>query len=51
VAIDEASVNLVNEAGKRDVFRQLYPGTDWEFQLNYAQKLGIGTRDYELVRI
>jgi len=51
VAIDEASVNLVNEVGKRDVFRQLYPGTDWEFQLNYAQKLGMGTRNYELVRI
>ena len=51
VAIDEASVNLVNEVGKRDVFRQLYPGTDWEFQLNYAQKLGVGTRNYELVRI
>ena len=51
VAIDEASVNLVNEVGKRDVFRQLYPGKNWEFQLNYAQKLGIGTRDYELVKI
>ncbi len=51
VAIDEASVNLVNEAGKRDVFRQLYPGTDWEFQLNYAQKLGIGSRNYELVKV
>ena len=51
VAIDGASVNLVNEAGKRDVFRQLYPGTDWNFQLNYAQKLSMGTRDYELVRI
>lgn len=51
VAIDEASVNLVNEVGRRDVFRQVYPGTDWEFQLNYAQKLGMGSRNYELVRI
>jgi hypothetical protein len=51
VAIDNASVNLVNEAGKRDVFRELYPGKNWEFQLNYAEKLGMGTRDYELVRI
>ena len=51
VAIDEASVKLVNEVGKRDVFRQLFPGKDWEFQLNYAQKLGMGTRNYELVRI
>jgi len=51
VAIDEASVKLVNEAGKRDVFRQLYPGKNWEFQLNYAQNLGMGTRGYELVRI
>jgi len=51
VAIDEASVNLVNEAGKRDVFRELYPGKRWEFQLNYAEKLGMGKRDHELVRI
>ena len=51
VAIDEASVNLVNKVGKRDVFRQLYPGKDWEFQLNYAQELGMGTRNYELVKM
>jgi len=51
VAIDEASVNLVNQIGKRDVFRQLYPGTDWDFQLKYAEKIGMGTRDYELVKI
>jgi len=51
VAIDAASVDLVNEAGKRDVFRELYPGKDWEFQLSYAQKLGMGTRNYELVKI
>jgi len=51
VAIDAASVDLVNETGKRDVFRELYPGKDWEFQLNYAQKLGMGTRNYELVKI
>jgi len=51
VAIDEASVDLVNQVGKRDVFRHLYPGTDWEFQLDYAEKLGMGTRDYELVNI
>jgi len=51
VAIDQASVDLVNEVGKRDVFRQLYPGKNWEFQLNYAEKLGMGTRGYGLVRI
>ena len=64
VAIDQASADLVNEAeglksssltknlepGK-DKFRALYPKVDWEIQLKYAQQIGLGTRDYEIVRI
>jgi uncharacterized Fe-S center protein len=61
VAIDQASVDLVNkekalpgsclkenrEAGE-DKFQGLYPYVDWSIQLDYAEKLGLGTRDYEL---
>jgi uncharacterized protein len=64
VAIDQASVDLVNqepaladscmkegrEAGS-DKFRTLYPKTDWEIQLDYAQALGLGSRVYKLVQI
>jgi uncharacterized Fe-S center protein len=61
VALDQASADLVNreEAFKgsclktntspgEDKFRGLYPQVDWEIQLDYAEKLGIGKRDYTL---
>jgi uncharacterized Fe-S center protein len=61
VAIDQASADLVNQAQGRkdssltknfqpgkDKFRALYPNVDWEIQLNYAEHIGLGTRDYEL---
>jgi uncharacterized Fe-S center protein len=61
VAIDQASADLVNRepalagcclkrntADGEDKFRGLYPKVDWEIQLDYAEKLGLGTRDYRL---
>ncbi len=64
VAIDQASVDLVNnepalagtclktntKAGE-DKFKGIYPKVDWELQLAYGQKLGLGSREYELVKI
>lgn len=49
VAIDQASIDLVNQAGGKDIFRALYPNVDWEVQLKYAQEIGLGSRKYELV--
>jgi hypothetical protein len=64
VAIDQASADLVNQAEGfaasalttnfepgEDKFRALYPNVDWEIQLEYAEKLKLGTRAYDLVRI
>ncbi len=64
VAVDQASVDLVNQApglpgsclkGAHqpgdDKFRDVYPQVDWTIQLDYAQEIGLGRRDYELVRI
>jgi uncharacterized Fe-S center protein len=64
VAIDQASVDLVNRepaipdsclttntAAGEDKFRGIYPKVDWEAQLDYAQHLGIGNREYELVKL
>ncbi len=64
VAIDQASVDLVNrepalpgsclkintEPGA-DKFKGVYPNIKWELQLEYAEKLGLGSRDYELVKL
>jgi uncharacterized Fe-S center protein len=64
VAIDQASVDLVNgEAGNRssklagawepgeNKFRAIYPEVDWNIQLAYAEEIGLGTREYELIKI
>jgi uncharacterized Fe-S center protein len=64
VAIDQASVDLVNaepaltgsglttntEPGQ-DKFRGIYPNVDWQIQLDYAQTVGLGSRDYELIKL
>lgn len=64
VAIDQASVDLVNRqmaTGNscltshtkpgEDKFRGIYPRIDWSIQLDHAEKLGLGSREYELVTI
>jgi len=64
VAIDQASVDLVNgETGNRssklpgawnpgeNKFRAIYPEADWNIQLAYAEEIGLGTREYELIKI
>ncbi len=64
VAIDQASVDLVNgEEGNKasrlqknwnpgeDKFRAVYPEVDWSIQLAYGEEIGLGTRQYDLIRI
>ncbi len=64
VAIDQASMDLVNaqrgnvnsqlKSGHEengDKFKGVYPEIDWETQLSYAEKIGLGTRNYNLVAI
>ncbi len=64
VAIDQAAADLVNAAPGiassslgtalspgDDKFRALFPQIDWTHQLAYAEKLGLGSREYTLVRL
>jgi len=64
VAIDQASVDLVNlETGNpssklsgawkpgEDKFRAIYKEVDWNIQLAYAEEIGMGTREYELIKV
>ena len=63
VAIDQAAADLVNgaqglpdtalkETGPgSDKFKDVYPQIDWPRQLEYAEELGLGRREYELVKI
>ncbi|MBI5698936.1 DUF362 domain-containing protein [Candidatus Saganbacteria bacterium] len=49
VAIDQASVDLVNKAAGHDVFRKLYPAVNWNVQLDYAETIGLGSREYNII--
>jgi uncharacterized Fe-S center protein len=64
VALDQACADLVNAApGNQntalqsghepggDKFRGVYPQLDWEVQLEHGEKVGLGSRQYELVKI
>jgi uncharacterized protein len=64
VAIDQASVDLVNRQTAlsdtclkentgpgEDKFKGIYPKVEWEIQLDYAQSLGLGSREYKLEKI
>ena len=51
VALDQASIDLVNQAAGRDIFRELYPAADWNIQLDYAARIGLGSRKYGLITL
>jgi hypothetical protein len=64
IAIDQASVDLVNQEQAlpgscltentqpgEDKFSGMYPKVDWTIQLDYGQRIGLGSRSYELVKI
>ena len=66
VALDQACADLVNRAPAinagcynhhhcsdkhEDKFKVLHPDTDWEAGLRYAEEIGIGTRQYELIEV
>ncbi|MBU4203654.1 MAG: hypothetical protein KKD59_06855 [Acidobacteria bacterium] len=50
VALDQASVDLVLKKCEADVLREANP-PDWRHQLEHAEKIGLGSRSYELVAL
>ena len=36
---------------EKDHFHMVHPDTNWESCVEHAEKIGLGTRNYELVRI
>ena len=64
VAIDACAVDLINKAPAvpgsvvkeatapgEDKFKDICPDVDWSVQLRYAEELGLGTREYDLVEV
>jgi uncharacterized Fe-S center protein len=67
VALDKASVDMVTQSGANlntvlnvhkhgelqnmDKFAKIHPNTDWHAGLKYAEEIGLGSLDYELVTV
>lgn len=51
VSIDKASFDLVNDACGKDIFKEVHPDYDGVKHLKYAQEIGLGNLDYELIRL
>lgn len=50
VAVDSASVDLVNERSHQDLLRKVH-NANWTVQLEHAQEIGLGRMEYELIEI
>ena len=51
VSIDKASFDLVNKTCGKDIFKAVHPDQDGLKQLRYAQEIGLGSLDYELIEL
>lgn len=51
LAIDCAALDLVLKQDKNDVFKKAHPNIDYTVQLAHAEKMGLGSRSYELVSL
>ncbi len=51
VAIDQASVDLVNKACGRDLFEEMQPGCGYKAQLVHGEEIGLGSREYRLIEL
>lgn len=51
VAIDQASVDLVEKAAGLDIIKKTWPEVDYNVQLEHAENIGLGLRKYELIAL
>lgn len=51
VAIDQASLDLIVKLSGDDPLKKAHPDIDYNVQLAHAEKVGLGSRTYELVEI
>jgi len=51
VAVDIASIDLINEKAREDLFKRIYPSINWRIQFEYGAQIGLGNLEYELIEI
>ena len=51
VALDQACIDLVLQNAGEDPFLKAHPNITWRTQLEYAEEIGLGSREYELIKV
>lgn len=51
VALDLASVNIINEYYGKDLFKELWPNIDYLPQIEYACEIGLGKKEYQILEV
>ena len=53
VAVDQASIDLLNDRANSDLLKDLWSDSDLDYrlQLDHAQEIGLGSMDYDLIEI
>lgn len=49
VAIDKAAADIIKDRIGKDFFKDAWPKIDYTIQISYAQEIGLGRMDYDLV--
>jgi hypothetical protein len=48
LAIDQATIDLINKESGKDLLGKLWPDSHYEAQFRHAEEIGLGSREYEL---
>ncbi len=51
VAVDFCSLNIVNDISGKDLFKEFWPQIDYSVQLDYAEYVGLGSKNYTMVKL
>ena len=51
VAVDQATLDVMNRELGKDLFREFRPEMDYTAQVKYGASIGLGSPEYELVEI
>ena len=51
VALDKASVDLLIKREGRDIIKEAHPDVEYMHQFEYAQRIGLGNANYNLIEL
>ncbi|MEE9488761.1 MAG: DUF362 domain-containing protein [Candidatus Brocadiales bacterium] len=51
VAVEKATIDLIRESIGEDFFQKSWPEIDYTIQLDHAERIGLGSTEYELVDV